>query len=66
LGCRKITDAQPEYAASDALSVMISRHLIACCAAKAAPNLLTPASVPLARIELDLMGWNKTDIFAHS
>jgi ribonuclease D len=67
-GADKLSELQLEYAASDVLYLHdIKRHLDRMLAregraalAQASFNLLP------ARIELDLLGWDETDIFAHS
>ena len=67
-GAEKISEAQLEYAAADVLYLHdVKRHLDL--------MLRREGRMPLAeacfaflptRIELDLMGWEETDIFAHS
>ena len=67
-GAEKITDAQLEYAASDVLYLHdIKRHLDRMLRREGRAELAETCFRFLpARIELDLMGWDETDIFAHS
>ena len=67
-GAEKITDAQLEYAASDVLYLHdIKRHLDRMLRREGRMELAETCFKFLpARIELDLLGWGETDIFAHS
>jgi ribonuclease D len=67
-GAEKITDAQLEYAASDVLYLHdLKRHLDRMLRREGRSDLADTCFRFLpARIELDLMGWDETDIFAHS
>jgi ribonuclease D len=67
-GAEKITDAQLEYAASDVLYLHdLKRHLDRMLRREGRAELADTCFRFLpARIELDLMGWDETDIFAHS
>jgi ribonuclease D len=67
-GAEKITDAQMEYAASDVLYLHdIKRHLDRMLRREGRLELAETCFRFLpARIELDLMGWDEEDIFAHS
>jgi ribonuclease D len=67
-GAEKISDAQLEYAASDVLYLHdIKRHLDRMLRREGRAELAETCFRFLpARIELDLMGWDETDIFAHS
>lgn len=67
-GAEKITDAQLEYAASDVLYLHdLKRHLDRMLRREGRAELAETCFKFLpARIELDLLGWDETDIFAHS
>ena len=67
-GAEKITDAQLEYAASDVLYLHdLKRHLDRMLRREGRAELADTCFRFLpARIELDLMGWDEADIFAHS
>lgn len=67
-GAEKISDAQLEYAASDVLYLHdLKRHLDRMLRREGRAELAETCFRFLpARIELDLMGWDETDIFAHS
>lgn len=67
-GAEKITDAQLEYAASDVLYLHdIKRHLDRMLRREGRLPLAEAAFAFLpTRSELDLMGWDEADIFAHS
>ena len=67
-GAEKITDAQLEYAASDVLYLHdIKRHLDRMLRREGRVELAEACFRFLpSRIELDLLGWDETDIFAHS
>lgn len=67
-GAEKISDAQLEYAASDVLYLHdLKRHLDRMLRREGRAELADTCFRFLpARIELDLLGWDKTDIFAHS
>jgi ribonuclease D len=67
-GAEKITDAQLEYAAADVLYLHdIKRHLDRMLRREGRVELAESCFRFLpTRIELDLMGWVETDIFAHS
>ena len=67
-GAEKITDAQLEYAASDVLYLHdLKRHLDRMLRREGRAELADTCFKFLpARIELDLMGWDEADIFAHS
>ncbi len=67
-GAEKITDAQLEYAAADVLYLHdLKRHLDRMLRREGRMELADSCFKFLpTRIELDLMGWVETDIFAHS
>jgi len=67
-GAEKITDAQLEYAAADVLYLHdVKRHLDRMLQREGRTALAQACFAFLpTRIELDLMGWEETDIFAHS
>ena len=67
-GAEKITDAQLEYAASDVLYLHdLKRHLDRMLRREGRSQLAAACFNFLAsRIELDLLGWDESDIFAHS
>ena len=67
-GADKITDAQMEYAASDVLYLHdIKRHLDRMLRREGRLELAETCFRFLpTRIELDLLGWDEEDIFAHS
>jgi ribonuclease D len=67
-GADKITDAQLDYAASDVLYLHdIKRHLDRMLSREGRTQLADTCFKFLpARIELDLLGWDEADIFAHS
>ncbi|MCS6758118.1 MAG: ribonuclease H-like domain-containing protein [Candidatus Devosia euplotis] len=67
-GSDKLSDAQLEYAASDVLSLHdLKRHLDRMLAREGRTALARACFDFLAtRCELDLLGWDETDIFAHS
>jgi ribonuclease D len=67
-GAEKISDAQLEYAAADVLYLHdIKRHLDLMLRREGRVGLAEASFAFLpTRIELDLMGWDETDIFAHS
>ncbi|WP_417307909.1 ribonuclease D [Devosia sp.] len=67
-GADKITDAQLEYAASDVLHLHdLKRHLDRMLRREGRAELAARCFDFLsARVELDLLGWDETDIFAHS
>jgi ribonuclease D len=67
-GAEKITDAQLEYAAADVLYLHdLKRHLDRMLMREGRMGLAESCFAFLpTRIELDLMGWGETDIFAHS
>ena len=67
-GADKITEAQMEYAASDVLYLHdIKRHLDRMLRREGRLELAETCFRFLpTRIELDLMGWDEEDIFAHS
>ena len=67
-GAEKITDAQLEYAASDVLYLHdLKRHLDRMLRREGRAALAeTCFNFLPARIELDLLGWDEADIFAHS
>jgi ribonuclease D len=67
-GAEKITDAQLEYAAADVLYLHdIKRHLDRMLVREGRMGLAEACFNFLpTRIDLDLMGWEETDIFAHS
>lgn len=67
-GAEKISDAQLEYAASDVLYLHdLKRHLDRMLAREGRTELARACFDFLQhRIDLDLMGWGETDIFAHS
>ncbi len=67
-GAEKISDAQLDYAASDVLYLHdLKRHLDRMLRREGRAELAETCFKFLpARIELDLMGWDEVDIFAHS
>jgi ribonuclease D len=67
-GADKITDAQLEYAASDVLYLHdLKRHLDRMLRREGREELAATCFGFLpTRITLDLLGWDETDIFAHS
>jgi ribonuclease D len=67
-GAEKISDAQLEYAAADVLYLHdIKRHLDRMLVREGRMGLAEACfSFLPTRIDLDLMGWGETDIFAHS
>ena len=67
-GAEKITDAQLEYAAADVLYLHdLKRHLDRMLTREGRMGMAESCFAFLpTRIELDLMGWGETDIFAHS
>ncbi len=67
-GAEKISEAQLEYAASDVLYLHdLKRHLDRILQREGRAGLATACFDFLKhRIDLDLMGWEETDIFAHS
>ena len=67
-GAEKITDAQLEYAAADVLYLHdLKRHLDRMLMREGRMGMAESCFAFLpTRIELDLMGWGETDIFAHS
>ena len=67
-GAEKITDAQLDYAAADVLYLHdIKRHLDRMLRREGRLPLAEAAFAFLpTRSELDLMGWDEADIFAHS
>jgi ribonuclease D len=67
-GHDKLSEQQLEYAASDVLYLHdVKRHLDRMLAREGRAALAQACfSFLPARIELDLMGWDETDIFAHS
>jgi ribonuclease D len=67
-GAEKISDAQLEYAASDVLYLHdLKRHLDRMLKREGRSELAAACFAFLQhRIDLDLMGWGETDIFAHS
>ena len=67
-GAEKISEAQLEYAASDVLYLHdLKRHLGRMLAREGRAALAEACFKFLpSRIELDLLGWDETDIFAHS
>lgn len=67
-GAEKISDAQLEYAASDVLYLHdLKRHLDRMLKREGRLELAQACFEFLKhRIDLDLMGWDETDIFAHS
>lgn len=67
-GAEKITDAQLEYAAADVLYLHdLKRHLDRMLRREGRMELAESCFRFLAtRIDLDLLGWSETDIFAHS
>ena len=67
-GLEKLSDAQLEYAASDVLYLHdLKRHLDRMLAREGRARLADACFRFLpTRIELDLVGWSETDIFAHT
>lgn len=67
-GAEKISDAQLEYAAADVLYLHdVKRHLDRMLRREGRMELAEACFKFLStRIELDLLGWDETDIFAHS
>ena len=67
-GAEKISDAQLEYAAADVLYLHdLKRHLDRMLRREGRMELAESCFRFLStRIDLDLMGWSETDIFAHS
>ncbi len=67
-GAEKISDAQLDYAASDVLYLHdLKRHLDRMLRREGRAELAETCFKFLpTRIELDLMGWDEVDIFAHS
>ena len=67
-GAEKLSDAQLDYAASDVLYLHdLKRHLDRMLGREGRSELADTCFRFLpARIELDLLGWGETDIFAHS
>ena len=67
-GAEKISDAQLEYAASDVLYLHdLKRHLDRMLKREGRTDLAKACFDFLpTRIALDLLGWDETDIFAHS
>jgi ribonuclease D len=67
-GAEKLSEQQLEYAASDVLYLHdIKRHLDRMLARESRSALAQACFNFLpSRIELDLLGWDETDIFAHS
>jgi len=67
-GADKITDAQLEYAASDVLYLHdLKRHLDRMLRREGRMEIAESCFRFLpTRVELDLLGWQETDIFAHS
>ena len=67
-GSAKLSDAQLEYAASDVLHLHdLKRHLDRMLAREGRTELARACFDFLnTRCELDLLGWDETDIFAHS
>jgi ribonuclease D len=67
-GAEEITDAQLEYAAADVLYLHdLKRHLDRMLMREGRMGMAESCFAFLpTRIELDLMGWGETDIFAHS
>ena len=67
-GAEKISDAQLEYAAADVLYLHdLKRHLDRMLRREGRVELADACFKFLStRIDLDLMGWSETDIFAHS
>jgi ribonuclease D len=67
-GAEKISEAQLEYAASDVLYLHdLKRHLDRMLRREGRMALAEASFAFLpTRIELDLLGWGETDIFAHS
>jgi ribonuclease D len=67
-GAEKISDAQLEYAAADVLYLHdLKRHLDRMLRREGRMELAESCFRFLpTRIELDLLGWSETDIFAHS
>lgn len=67
-GADRISDAQTEYAASDVLYLHdLKRHLDRMLRREGRMELADQCFKFLpTRVDLDLMGWQETDIFAHS
>jgi ribonuclease D len=67
-GADRISDAQTEYAASDVLYLHdLKRHLDRMLRREGRMELAEQCFKFLpTRVDLDLMGWQETDIFAHS
>ena len=67
-GAEKLSDAQLDYAASDVLYLHdLKRHLDRMLRREGRTELADTCFKFLpARVELDLLGWQETDIFAHS
>jgi ribonuclease D len=67
-GADRISDAQTEYAASDVLYLHdLKRHLDRMLRREGRAELAEQCFKFLpTRVDLDLMGWQETDIFAHS
>ncbi|MEO9298450.1 ribonuclease D [Devosia alba] len=67
-GADKLSDAQLDYAAADVLHLHdLKRHLDRMLAREGRTELARACFDFLAtRCELDLLGWDETDIFAHS
>jgi ribonuclease D len=67
-GAEKITDAQLDYAASDVLYLHdLKRHLDRMLKREGRTELAEQCFKFLpTRVDLDLLGWQETDIFAHS
>ena len=67
-GAEKISDAQLEYAAADVLYLHdVKRHLDRMLRREGRMELAEACfKFVSTRIELDLLGWDETDIFAHS
>jgi ribonuclease D len=67
-GAEKISDAQIDYAASDVLYLHdLKRHLDRMLQREGRSELAAQCFRFLpTRIDLDLLGWSETDIFAHS
>jgi ribonuclease D len=67
-GAEKISDAQIDYAASDVLYLHdLKRHLDRMLQREGRSELAAQCFRFLpTRVDLDLLGWSETDIFAHS